>query len=120
MKRILGTLAASLLLASNAAAHEHETQDPSEYLAVLCAATGDWSGDFEQYNEDGLYRTSRLNAQFGCQPGEEVLWETNLFFGDDDSIMPTLKVIFPDIEAGAMHMSYFYGGIEKVYFFNAT
>ena len=120
MRIVATALTASLLVASSAAAHEDETRDTGDYLAAICSAAGNWSGNFEQYNADGLYRTSRFDAQFGCSPGAEILWETNLFYDMNGVNAPTMKVIFPVAETGSMQMSYFYGGIETVYFFDAV
>lgn len=97
-----------------------ETVTARAYTAAMCTLTGDWTGQFEQYNETGLYRTSQFDAGFRCQPGDDVLMETNLFYQDDGSVLPTLKVIFPTEQPAEMQMSYFYGGIERVYFFKAA
>lgn len=91
-----------------------------EYIAAMCTLNGNWTGQFEQYNESGLFRTSRLDAGFQCQPGDDVLMETNIFFQDDGTSFPTLKVIFPAEQETRMQMSYFYGGVEKTYFFKAA
>jgi len=90
-----------------------------DYIDAMCTLTGNWTGQFEQYNETGLFRTSRFDAGFQCQPDKDVLMETNVFFQDEGTVFSTLKVIFPTQQPSEMQMSYFYGGMEKVYFFQS-
>tara|TARA_R110002033_G_scaffold44960_6_gene88164 strand:+ start:3349 stop:3915 length:567 start_codon:yes stop_codon:yes gene_type:complete len=91
-----------------------------DYIDAMCTLTGNWTGQFEQYNETGLFRTSRFDAGFQCQPERDVLMETNVFFQDDGTGFSTLKVIFPTNQPSEMQMSYFYGGMEKAYFFKSV
>ena len=91
-----------------------------DYIDAMCTLTGNWTGQFQQYNETGLFRTSRFDAGFQCQPGKDVLMETNVFFQDDGTGFSTLKVIFPTKQPKEMQMSYFYGGMEKAYFFQSA
>lgn len=98
--------------------------DAREYIATFCTLEGNWAGEMEQYRDGAVFRSSDFEAWFACQPGKEVLIESNTFFQDPGSTFPTLKVIFPvDLETGStatMQLSYFFGGMERVYSFDAT
>lgn len=107
-------------LSAVSASAKDQAATARDYVAAMCTLDGDWTGEFEQYKKGDLYRTSRLDAGFGCQPDNDVLMETNIFFQDDGAAFSTLKVIFPAEQEVEMQMSYFYGGIEKVYFFKAA
>lgn len=120
MSILKAVFAIGLILGAAPASAADGTAKARDYIAAMCTLNGNWTGQFEQYNESGLFRTSRLDAGFQCQPGNDVLMETNTFFQEDGGLFPTLKVIFPTEQETRMQMSYFYGGIEKVYFFKAA
>ncbi len=125
-------------LSQNAALAAPEGPVPTSqaYIAAMCTLAGDWSGKFEQYQEGELVRSAPMEVGFQCQPGDDVLMETNTFVPEEGDAFSTLKVIFPaekmikdslneandeaNNRASKMQMSYFYGGIEKIYFFKAV
>lgn len=118
------TLIAAALLGLSAAtpaqlaSHEPTSETP-QYLSALCTLEGEWSGQFEQYDETGLIRTAPFQAGFECHSGSTLLSESNTFYQADGAAFTTLKVIFPSGDPSTLHMSYFYSQIEKVYFFSA-
>ncbi|MEP2736593.1 MAG: hypothetical protein ABJP34_09860 [Erythrobacter sp.] len=130
-------------LGHNAATEGEENAPPAvdTYLDAMCTLAGDWKGEFLQYKDDAVSRVSEMEVGFQCQPGNDVLMETNIFRQDDEgSPFSTLKVIFSagkgvennpadgkalssddsDDQKSRMQMSYFYGGIEKIYFYEAV
>ena len=78
----------------------------------------------EQFRDGAVFGSSNFEAWFACQPGEEVLIESNTFLQDPETTFPTLKVIFPvNLETGtaaSMQMTYFFGGMEQAFSFDAT
>lgn len=100
-------------------AADQDTSAP-DYLEAMCTLTGNWSGKFEQYNEIGVFRTSGFDAGFLCLPDKDVLMETNVFLPEDGESFSTLKVIFPTKQVNEMQMAYFYGGMEKAFFFKSA
>lgn len=101
-------------------ASQHGHNEAAQYVSALCTLSGEWSGQFEQYDATGLLiREASFQASFDCQSEASLLSETNTFFQDDGTPFDTLKVIFPDGEENRLHMSYFYSQIEGIYFFKA-
>ncbi|WP_321326117.1 hypothetical protein [uncultured Parasphingorhabdus sp.] len=120
MKSLKAILSVALALTAAPLSAADTGESAPEYIDAMCTLAGHWTGRFEQYNETGLLRSSRFDAGFQCQPDDDVLMETNLFVQDDGTAFSTLKVIFPASQTAEMQMSYFYGGMEKVYFFKST
>ncbi|MEP0393002.1 MAG: hypothetical protein ABJ205_11455 [Erythrobacter sp.] len=142
-KGLLAYLIGSALLSVPASSQSGPTAVPKDpeptseaYIAALCTLAGDWSGKFEQYQEGELVRSAPVEVGFQCQPGNDLLIETNTFVPEQGDAFSTLKVIFPgekmisesleratnggNDHASKMQMSYFYGGIGKIYFFKAV
>lgn len=120
LNRLLAALLTSVMMSTPLSAQADHEDTAHVYVAVMCDLTGNWTGRFDRYNESGIYSTTSVNVEFQCFPDNELIMETRTFFPKDDAASHTLAVIFPAGKADEMQMSYFGGGLEGVYFFNAA
>jgi len=110
----------TVLMMGAAQSAQAETEDAAQtYVAAMCDLDGNWTGRFDLYNESGIYSTFSMDIVFQCSPDNKLSMETRTFLQSDGSRSHTLAVIFPTGKPGEMQMSYFGGGVEGVYYFNA-
>jgi len=120
LNRLSAALLTGLMMGAAPSAQADTEGAAHTYVAVMCDLAGNWTGRFDRYNESGIYRTYSMDVVFQCFPNNELIMETRTFLQADGSRDHTLAVIFPAGQPGEMQMSYFGGGVEGIYYFNAV
>lgn len=117
---LLAALLSGLMIGTAPSAQANTEDVAYTYVAVMCDLAGKWTGRFDRYNENGIYSTFSMDIVFQCSPDNKLNMESRTFLQSDGSRSHTLAVIFPTGQPDEMQMSYFGGGVEGVYYFNAV
>ena len=86
----------------------------------MCSLSGHWQGEFERFNQGGVYSTWGAELDYACLPDNSVFSESRSLIRAESPNLNSHKVLFPNGSGSEMHVSYFRRGRAEVYFFNSV
>ena len=90
------------------------------YISTMCSLAGHWEGEFQRFNQDGVYSTWGAELDYACLPDNTVFSESRSLIKDEGQNSYSHKVLFPKGARSEMQISYFRRGRAETYFFNSV
>ena len=120
MHFILGSFIALSIAATTTIAADENGVSSQDYISTMCSLSGHWQGEFQRFNQDGVYSTWEAELDYACLPDNSVFSESRSLIKAEPPNSYSHKVLFPKGSTSEMHVSYFRRGKAEVYFFNAV